>query len=747
MKHLGKMHISLLILALINMAPAVEVEDSWGIFAMAVVCALGSCLWFHRAGPRTPPRWIIYLGVVGATAFLVYEMFFPQEEQTVHIIDLSHFIILLCCCKFFDFQTHRDAGLIALISFLLIVISAFVTASPLFAAAVFVDVTFGLAWLLHFHAEREAAAVEKRQKGGASILQAALAPRLATPVELSGAGIKRTVLVCSILLAGFASVVFVFAPRGWRGGLFSRMQGLVPASVTGFSDVIELTDDPIIADEATIMRVRFSVGGRLITDEAFQPYMRGLTFDQYFRGRWQHAPTAHPRVLAGATTETPLPIVDLRQQIEMEKLIRQDVWLESMNTSAIFTMYPPLHIGSLDIGRVTVDRRDLALEAATTSRKSVHYTVWSAADSIMPYIKSSSWRGGPRGENRSIISDRVRELAESLVPTGRRASDTGAHEAIARAIRDYLVSDRFEYTLNRGGGRREADPILNFLFESRRGHCEYFASAMTLMCQALDMPARLVTGYHGGELNQVGGFHQFRKRDAHAWVEVWLPDVGWTIFDPTPPSAVEGRRSRPSLWADMLRLVDYLRFSWSTSIVSFDAKNKEELVRGLTAWFSAIVSGEGDDSKSIGGVFAELLWGPEFFVLWQRLLYWLLIVLCVVLALLALRVAWILSLMLREYVPGGKRLGRPIVRPADARFFDRMLLLLADKGHVKPPHATPREFATRLARANDDLVEMPEFIDWFYETQYGRRALGRQRAARVRRFLRKLREDPSFGAA
>ncbi|HWL95227.1 MAG TPA: DUF3488 and transglutaminase-like domain-containing protein [Phycisphaerae bacterium] len=742
MKHLGRMHLSLILLALVNMLPAVEVEDSWGILGIAVCSAIGSILWFLWRRGAAPSRWLVYCGVTAATVYLVYEMFFPQEEQTVHIVDLSHFIILLCCCKFFDFQSYRDAGLIAIISFLLMVISAFVTASPLFAVAAFVDVTFGLAWLLHFHTQREAFAVARRQSRVNREIERA---GTAIPTDQPRAGTKRTVLACSILLVGFSSLVFIFAPRGWRGGLFGRMQSLVPASVTGFSDSVELTDNPVIPDETTVMRVRFTTHGETVTDESFQAYMRGATFDQYFRGRWQHGQVIYPRVINDARMEAPLPIIDLFDALPEEQQIRQEIWLESLGNGALFSLFPPLKVGSSDIGRLNVNRRDLTLSASTTSRKAAHYTVWSGPDSLFKQAHAMH-RRPPRREIQSIIPPRIAELAESLLPPGTQASDGADRGRISAAIRNYLASDRFEYTLDRGSSRADADPVVDFLFESQRGYCEHFASAMTLMCQSLGFPTRMVTGFQGGEINEVGGFFQFRRKDAHAWVEVWLPESGWTLFDPTPASAAETRRGQPSLWSGLVRLVDYLRFSWSTSIVSFDERNREELAKGLSAWFFGLFKGRGEP-KSLGEVVTEVLRGPEFFEWWQRFLYWVLLALCVALAVLAVRVLWILSLMLREYLPARRRSTRAFVRPAEARFYDRMILLLANKGHLRPPQATPREFAERLSRAHHDLGEMPELVEWFYEAQYGARPLGRDRWQRVKRFLQRLREDPSFGAA
>ena len=82
-----------------------------------------------------------------------------------------------------------------------------------------------------------------------------------------------------------------------------------------------------------------------------------------------------------------------------------------------------------------------------------------------------------------------------------------------------------------------ADPLADFLFERRKGHCEYFASAMAVMLRTLGIPSRLVTGFQGGAYNPVSGWSVVRASDAHSWVEAWIDGRGWITFDPTPAGA------------------------------------------------------------------------------------------------------------------------------------------------------------------------------------------------------------------
>src|SRR5262249_244862 len=108
-------------------------------------------------------------------------------------------------------------------------------------------------------------------------------------------------------------------------------------------------------------------------------------------------------------------------------------------------------------------------------------------------------------------------------------------ESIARNIERYLQQN-FSYSLDLTEARRltqhQEQPIVAFLYDFKRGHCEYFAGAMTLLCQSLGMDARMVVGFKCDEYNSFNNTYIVRQSHAHAWVEVKTPR-GWISFDPT----------------------------------------------------------------------------------------------------------------------------------------------------------------------------------------------------------------------
>src|ERR1035437_9941888 len=157
------------------------------------------------------------------------------------------------------------------------------------------------------------------------------------------------------------------------------------------------------------------------------------------------------------------------------------------------------------------------------------------------------------------LDSRIGELARSF------AAGEAGDLARARAIERHLRST-YGYTLELPD-REVADPLANFLFVRRKGHCEYFASSMAVMLRSLGIPSRLATGFQSGLYNPVSELWLVRASDAHSWVEAWIPGYGWTTFDPTPADSNAGGL------AILTRLALYLDAAetfWQEWVVTYD---------------------------------------------------------------------------------------------------------------------------------------------------------------------------------
>ena len=114
------------------------------------------------------------------------------------------------------------------------------------------------------------------------------------------------------------------------------------------------------------------------------------------------------------------------------------------------------------------------------------------------------------------------------------------------------------------------DPLANFLFDRKAGHCEYFASAMAVMLRAVHIPSRVVTGFQSGVYNPITGWHVLRASDAHSWVEAWAPGHGWMTFDPTPPA--NSPQGKP--WTTLALYLDTAEMWWQRWVVDYDLEHQ-----------------------------------------------------------------------------------------------------------------------------------------------------------------------------
>ena len=254
----------------------------------------------------------------------------------------------------------------------------------------------------------------------------------------------------------------------------------------------------------------------------------------------------------------------------------------------------------------------------------------------------------------------------------------------ARALERHLRSD-YGYTLELPS-RELADPLAYFLFTRKKGYCEYFASAMTVMLRSLGIPARLATGFQSGIYNPISELWLVRASDAHTWVEGWIPGYGWTTLDPTPPD-----QSPPGL-ALLTRLGLYLDAAqtfWQEWVVSYDisrqgslADRMEQGARRLgIEWLESIAGFQ------TGWKGSARLWMRQFGIGTALML-----------ALGAL--IWLAGpplvrlVRVRSHVRRVRR-GRAAVGDATL-LYERMLHILRRRGYQKPPWFTPAEFARSL---------------------------------------------------
>lgn len=441
--------------------------------------------------------------------------------------------------------------------------------------------------------------------------------RAAVPPSI-GSGQRRDarvlVGVTAVVVMAGSTAVFLAFPRAIGQRMLEAWGETRGRAETGFDDSVELGDLGLISESSTPVLDAQIVDptGRNLGGVGRVFYLRGAVLDRYAQGRWNtNAPDlpggnlddrAASRELAKVAANTLFEPWDFEQRITLRNAPR--------GKSALFTVGEPVYIS---FAQPTVWVRNLRTYTLQreTPRGKFGYTVYSRdrsmepsdANGLLPERSSALHLRDPSVVPSSIRDLAVRVLAAAQVEPDPALRPVQADAQAARAIESYLQHEGdYEYSLRPPPVRRAEDPTEQFLFESRTGHCEYFASAMALMCRSVGVPARLVTGYVATEYNDLTGYYVVRESNAHAWVEVLvgrdanrtLPSAGesratpaeiWRGFDPTPRADFQSLHQRPeSWWSGVRRAVEAIEFAWVSNVVGYNVRAQAQIVGEDSAW-------------------------------------------------------------------------------------------------------------------------------------------------------------------
>ncbi|MGV3654451.1 MAG: transglutaminase TgpA family protein, partial [Noviherbaspirillum sp.] len=242
-------------------------------------------------------------------------------------------------------------------------------------------------------------------------------------------------------------------------------------------------------------------------------YWRGPVLGRYDGRTWTPLPARQGKGVSGSLKASGAA---LHYQVTLEPSGRHSLFaLELPQAGAIAGI--PAYLGH-DFQLLSRDPVNQRLRYLAVSHPSYLLQPDAAPASL------EAWKALPAGYNPRALEWAARLRQE----TGAGA---GGERALIEAVLQWFRRDAFTYTLTPPLLGRDA--VDEFLFSTRAGFCEHYAGAFVVLMRALDIPARVVTGYQGGELNPVDGYLTVRQSDAHAWAEVWLPGRGWIRIDPT----------------------------------------------------------------------------------------------------------------------------------------------------------------------------------------------------------------------
>ncbi len=417
-------------------------------------------------------------------------------------------------------------------------------------------------------------------------------PRILRSRRVVGRGFLATTCLLSVPIFLFTAALFVLFPRvGLSLLLLSHPRNV---RMVGFSDHVDLGEVGQIRTDPSLA-LRFDVQD---LPEPPPPTLtlrlRGTAFDRYDGRAWSR--TLRDRPHGGEAPDTlvlarrPDPTRDRRVTIDLEPIDPAVVFLPPRTVAVqIRSQQQAVNGETVALARgpegevryVGSDAHGLRYDAFVASDKEPILDLLHAQD---------------RGRYLDIPADlpkRIGELAHEW------ADAQPTPYAKAKAIEEHLKHD-FKYDLGSPSGGKP-QPVDHFLFESKRGHCEFFSTAMALMLREIGIPSRNVTGFVGGTYNRFGRYYAVRQGDSHSWVEAYVeePVRGWVTFDPTPTSGARPLQETGGAWVYVRDLVEAMSQRWNRYVVGYDLKTQVRLFEDLSRRYDRIRRSTGTDHGAL----------------------------------------------------------------------------------------------------------------------------------------------------
>ena len=384
-------------------------------------------------------------------------------------------------------------------------------------------------------------------------------------------------------------MLFLFVPRVKLGGGATNQSDAKSEgpAVTGYASEIRLGQlGQILESTERVMEVGlfdYATDQPLSLDQfaARQgyaaPMFRGNVLEVYGKGHWH---TGHRTTVPGTMASHP----------PVKGMVRQEYTLDLHGSDVLFAM-APFELARLDpYQTIPVDIETNVLSAPGDGRDEVVYYVYSNGPLAETAAGATDLPDAPRRRSRfhPRTLQRCRQLPDELARLVDLAQALTARENLigdeemplerrmALTLEMHLRdSGKYAYSLNMAVHDPHIDPVEDFLFNRRRGHCEYFASALALMLRAVQVPSRLITGFKGADALGSAGYFEVQQRHAHAWVEAFV-DGQWIVLDPTPGERDETVRevaARVGFWKSARNSISSL---WSTYVVSLSLNRQQQ---------------------------------------------------------------------------------------------------------------------------------------------------------------------------
>ncbi len=596
-----------------------------------------------------------------------------MARGSVEVAVLAHLILFLSAIKLLQRKADRDWFFLYLISFFEVLLAASLTVSPAFLATLVVYLLCALSTVVAFEiykARRKVAAAQTRLLVPPdSKLFQKLPMRLWRRRYLETRRLPLVSVALLILIIVLALPFFLIAPRTASSALTRVGNGVT--GFIGFSDSVTLGEiGRLKGNDEIFMHVRVEDSAAASPSRL---RWRGVALDEFTGKAWKKSAIAE----RSEKKENERGFFPVGTTEDINRLTAQTFFLEAVDTPVLFGAPRVVAVkGNLPFVRIDSEG---GIQTRPHDQERLAYKVYSdtteppvntlRADDLQYLVGSLRHLELPES-----LDPRIRSLAGNVV---RQAGVKNGYDAV-RAIEAYL-RDNYGYSLDMKAGG--PDPLSDFLFNIKAGHCEYFATAMAVMLRTQGIASRVVNGFLPGEYNAAAAAYTVRQSDAHSWVEAYFPQTNsWVTFDPTPPA---GRTShvRSGLAGALSRYSEALELMWFQYIVGYDKQEQRSLVTSLRKQLIDLRRDSGimfDQARTaLSLLMKPILIGGGLLI--------------------GLAVIAFLTRRVRDF---GWRRGLRIWHSAEAEtrvdFYERLLKALEKQGIKRELYQTPLEFASTV---------------------------------------------------
>jgi hypothetical protein len=698
------------------------------VLAPSAMAYKGLRLWRGQPAElsHTAATWLVigYLGFFPLDILFLSRAFVANSTNPAlfaALLGAVHFLIYVMLVRLYSATTDRDALFLAMLAFAAMLASSILTVDTSFLILFFIFLLFGVAAFI---------GMEMRRGANGTLTPAFNRPaeerRLSRALSLA----VLTVAFGSIVLGG--ALFFIF-PR-FTAGYLGRAS-MQPSLMSGFSDDVELGQiGEIKKNSEVVMRVKT---GQPVPYSMLR--WRGTALTTFDGKRWTKP---HPQ--EEAVSPGPDGWIHLTSPRQLSNTsgvqLHYTVFLQPIASSAVFAAGEAISLrgnfsgegsNANHIGPDNYVRRD---ETDSLINPFGNYApLRYMAISQLPALNVTNLRATGSDYTEKVreeylqlppdLDARIPDLARQVTASAKTPYDK------ARAVESFL-RNRFGYTLNLAGKPGD-DPLATFLFVTRAGHCEYFASAMTILLRTLEIPAREVNGFLPGEYNDLAGDYIVRASDAHSWVEVYFPGSGWFTFDPTPAAT-----ENSGFLSRLGKYVDWMQLTWSEWVINYDFSHQVQMAQTLqrssrswtqafSAWFARAQINNRQRLKSL-----QLRHGTLGLLLPLLLILLLMVMRYDVVGKLMRR----LRLYWQLHAPESPKANPQLA----SRLYAELVRLLERHGFARQPAETPLEFASSV-QAPMLAPAVHEFTSIYARARFGGAPCD---TLRLRHLLEQIREAP-----